>query len=55
MKITPLDIQQKQFRIKFRGFDILEVDNFLEQLAISFRSLLQENAGLHEEIKKLKN
>ncbi|HJO61834.1 MAG TPA: DivIVA domain-containing protein, partial [Desulfobacterales bacterium] len=54
MKITPLDIQQKQFRIKFRGFNILEVDNFLEQLAVSFRSLLQENAGLHEEIKKLK-
>ena len=54
IKITPLDIQQKQFRIKFRGFNILEVDNFLEQLAVSFRSLLQENAGLHEEIKKLK-
>lgn len=54
MKITPLDIQQKQFRVKFRGFDVLEVDTFLEQLAVSFRSLLQENAGLHEEIKKLK-
>jgi cell division initiation protein len=54
MKITPLDIQQKQFRVKFRGFDILEVDTFLEQLAVSFRFLLQENAGFHEEIKKLK-
>ncbi|MFQ5485333.1 MAG: DivIVA domain-containing protein [Desulfobacterales bacterium] len=54
MKITPLDIQQKQFRVRFRGFDIQEVDTFLEQLAVSFRFLLQENAGLNEEIKKLK-
>ncbi|MBP1720311.1 MAG: DivIVA protein, partial [Deltaproteobacteria bacterium] len=29
MKITPLDIQQQQFRMRFRGFDMVEVDNFL--------------------------
>ena len=33
MKITPLDIQQQQFKTRFRGFDIREVDAFLEQMA----------------------
>ncbi len=30
MRITPLDIQQKQFPMKFRGFDVEEVYAFLE-------------------------
>lgn len=33
MDITPLDIQNRQFRVKFRGFDVKEVDSFLEQVA----------------------
>ncbi|MCP4370870.1 MAG: DivIVA domain-containing protein, partial [Deltaproteobacteria bacterium] len=31
MKITPLDIQQQKFKTRFRGFDVQEVDIFLEQ------------------------
>ena len=54
MKITPLDIQQQQFKTKFRGFDIREVDAFLEQMADAFESLQKESASLREEIKKLK-
>jgi cell division initiation protein len=49
MKITPLDIQQQQFRMRFRGFDMVEVDNFLELLAGEFEELLKENAQLKEE------
>lgn len=30
MRITPLDIQQKQFKVKLRGFDMEEVYSFLE-------------------------
>jgi len=30
MKITPLDIRQQQFNVRFRGFDAEEVDTFLE-------------------------
>jgi len=49
MKITPLDIQQQQFRVRFRGFDIVEVDNFLDLLANEFEELLKENSLLKEE------
>ena len=54
MKCTPLDIQQQQFKIKFRGFDVREVDAFLEQLADDFESLLSNNMSLQDEISRLK-
>ena len=54
MKTTPLDIQQQQFKVRFRGFDIREVDKFLEQIADSFASLQQENESLYEKIRRLK-
>jgi len=41
MEITPLDIQNRQFRVKFRGFDVKEVDAFLEQVAEAFRVLTE--------------
>ena len=53
MKTTALDIQQQQFKVRFRGFDIREVDKFLEQIADSFALLQQENENLHEEIRRL--
>lgn len=49
MKITPLDIQQQQFRVRFRGFDMVEVDNFLDLLANEFEELLKDNNQLREE------
>ena len=55
MKITPLDIQQQKFKIRFRGFDPQEVDLFLEQIADGFESLLKENEKLQEEILRLEN
>jgi cell division initiation protein len=49
MKITPLDIQQQQFRVKFRGFDMVEVDNFLDLVANEFEELLRDNKRVKEE------
>ena len=54
MKITPLDIQQQQFKTKFRGFDVREVDTFLEHMADAFESLQSENKKFREEINRLK-
>lgn len=54
MKITPLDIQQQRFRICFRGFDVREVDAFLERVADELETLIRENGTLHKEIEKLK-
>ena len=53
MKLTPLDIQQQQFRTRFRGFDVREVDTFLEHMADAFELLQRENNRLGEEIKRL--
>jgi cell division initiation protein len=53
MKVTAFDIQNKQFKVKFRGFDIFEVDAFLEEMAETFELLQTENKKLREEIKRL--
>lgn len=54
MKITPLGIQQKQFRLRFRGFDIQEVDEYLEQMASEFGAMQRRIEIANEEIKALK-
>ena len=52
MRITPLDIQQKQFPMKFRGFDVEEVDAFLEVVREEMEDLLRENANLKENVQR---
>jgi cell division initiation protein len=53
MRVTPLDIQQQQFKTRFRGFDIREVDAFLEQMAETVESLQKENQNLGDEVRRL--
>jgi len=53
VNLTPLDIQQQKFKTRFRGFDIQEVDVFLDQMADAFEALLKQNEGLKEEIRRL--
>ena len=50
MKITPQDIIDREFRVKFRGFDMAEVDTFLEEVAESLFKLNEENILLNEKI-----
>ncbi|MCX8012389.1 MAG: DivIVA domain-containing protein [Desulfobacterota bacterium] len=52
MKITPLDIQQQQFSVRFRGFDTNEVDTFLETVANEFEELIRINRELKEELER---
>ena len=52
-KITPTDIQQQQFKVKFRGFDIREVDGYLEETAAVFETLLDENEKLRGKTERL--
>jgi len=55
MKITPLDIQQQQFK-KTRGrYDAGEVDSFLEMVRMEMEEVLRENSELRDELKKTKN
>jgi cell division initiation protein len=55
MRITPLDIQQKQFPMKFRGFDVEEVYAFLEVIREEMEELLRENAALKESVQRSEN
>ena len=52
MKITPLDIQQYQFRKKLSGFDPDEVKNFLELIRGEMEELVRENNALKDELKR---
>jgi len=52
MKITPMDIQQQQFTVRFRGFDIQEVDSFLETVANEQEELIKKNNELKEELER---
>jgi len=53
MKMNPVEIQERQFKIKFRGFDVREVDDFLERVARTYEGALAENQKLKEEINKI--
>ncbi len=53
MTLTPQDIQSKQFHVRFRGFDVDEVDAFLEQLAENFSLLVEDNKSLKTQLQAL--
>ena len=53
MSITPLDINQQKFRIRIRGFDIREVDAFLEQVANVVEGSQTTQKNMREEIRRL--
>jgi cell division initiation protein len=54
VRITPMDIRQQQFTVRmFRGFDVQEVDTFLEDLAADYEALLKENSLLKEQLQAL--
>ena len=48
MKVTPLEIRQQQFPLRFRGLDPAEVDKFLELIASEMEELIRENGRLRE-------
>ena len=48
LKVSPTDIIQKEFSVRFRGYDINQVDNFLEELAKELNQALEENTHLIE-------
>lgn len=53
MSLTAEDIQTQQFHVRFRGFDVDEVDNFLERAAEHFALIKDEKRQLEEQVEKL--
>lgn len=53
MKLTPLDIIQRQFSIRFRGFDKDEVAAFLQEVAGELAELIKEMSHKEERLSRL--
>lgn len=54
-KILPKEIKKTDFKKTFRGYDINEVDAFLETVSLRYERLYEENAELIKQIKILKS
>lgn len=52
MKITALDIHQKEFTHGMRGYREDEVDNFLDQVAAEYEALTREVAALTKRVQE---
>ncbi|MFC1612144.1 DivIVA domain-containing protein [Myxococcota bacterium] len=53
MRLTPIDVQQQQFRKSFRGVDRREVQSFLDLVAQQMSELTRENNDLRSEVRRL--
>lgn len=53
MAITLLEIIEKQFTTKFRGYNQEEVDEFLDIIVDGYEELVHENRELAARVKEL--
>lgn len=51
--ITPLDIQNKEFKKSFRGYNSREVDGFLDEVIEDYENLYKENIELKDKVNML--
>ena len=52
--LTPLDIENIRFQKSFKGYDVDEVDDFLDQLSADYEKIYKENIELKENIESSK-
>src|SRR2546428_12903534 len=55
MKLTPLDIQQWDFKVRVRGYDRQEVQAFLRSVSQAVEQLVKENTQLKERAEYLES
>ncbi len=48
--ITPKDIENKMFKVSFRGYNTEEVDDFLQEICDSYLEIYIENKKMREQI-----
>lgn len=53
MALSPLDIRNKTFSTKMRGFSPEEVDDFLDQVINDYEEVLRQNRDLEKNVKHL--
>ena len=52
--LTPIDIQNKQFKRGFRGYNEDDVNDFLDQIINDYEKLTRENTHLKHELERVK-
>ena len=52
MKLTPMDIKNKEFKKGFRGYDSEEVDEFINEIIDNYEELYKENSRLKENLSR---
>ena len=53
MPLTPYDIHDKEFKRSFRGYDVDEVNDFLDQIIKEFEFLIREKLQLEQQVEEL--
>ena len=52
--LTPLDIENKRFSKTIKGYNVEEVDDFLDELTVEYEKLYKENAEFKTQIEQSK-
>jgi cell division initiation protein len=55
VRITPVDIQQAGFSVRFRGYDRQEVDTFLDTLTEDYETLVRDNRAFRDRMADLES
>jgi cell division initiation protein len=53
MPLTPLDIHNKEFSRRLRGYDEDEVNEFLDQIIKDYEALIRDNKELQSQVQQL--
>jgi cell division initiation protein len=53
MKLTPLDVKRQEFKRVIRGYDIVEVDTFMDMIAVELEEALRAQKELRERATEL--
>lgn len=53
MRLSPIDIKKQEFKKSFKGYDVSEVEAFLDTVANEMEKIFRENQSLKERIEEL--
>jgi|SRR5919197_1201077 cell division initiation protein len=53
MNVSPLDLRQQRFHVRFRGFDRIEVTSFLAAVAEDYEAALRETDRVRQELMRV--
>ena len=53
MKLTPMDIKNKEFKKAIRGYATDEVDEFMEEIVENYEEIFKENSRLKDTVSRI--